>query len=57
MDEAIQQRATVVTEGGAPIGVDLKLVLRSGVLEKQKEKKRTHKEAENNEMNETANQL
>lgn len=38
VDEAIQQRATVVTEGGAPIGVDLKLVLCSGILEESKEK-------------------
>lgn len=39
VDEAIQQRAAVVTEGGAPIGVDLKLVLRSGILEESKRKK------------------
>lgn len=39
VDEAVQQRATVVTEGGAPIGVDLKLVLRSGILEESKGEK------------------
>lgn len=36
VDEAIQERAAVVTEGGAPKGVDLKLVLRSGVLGNEK---------------------
>ena len=36
MDETIQERATVVAEGGATIGVDLKLVLGSGVLQRQK---------------------
>lgn len=40
MDEAIQQRAAVVTEGGAPVAVDLKLVLCSGILQKLKKKKR-----------------
>lgn len=36
MDEAIQQRAAVVTEGGAPVAVDLKLVLCSGILQESK---------------------
>lgn len=40
VDEAIQQRATVVTKGGAPIGVDLEFMLCSGVLQEPKEKKR-----------------
>lgn len=39
VDEAIQQRAAVVTEGGAPVAVDLKLVLCSGILQKLKKKK------------------
>ena len=39
VDEAVEQGATVVTEGGAPIGVDLELVLRSGILEEYKDKK------------------
>lgn len=54
VDEAIQQRATVVTESGAPIGVDLKLVLRSGILEESKEGSDHYW---NNEMTEKANQL
>lgn len=45
VDEAIEQRATVVTEGGAPIGVDLKLVFCSGILKESKEKKRNKKTA------------
>ncbi len=40
VDEAVQQRAAVVTEGGAPIGVDLELMLRSGILEESKKTKR-----------------
>lgn len=32
MDEAVQQRTTVVTEGGAAVCVNLELVLASGVL-------------------------
>lgn len=32
VDETIQQRSTVVTEGRAGVGVDLKLVLAPGVL-------------------------
>lgn len=35
VDETVQERATVVAEGGAAIGVDLKLVLGSGVLQRQ----------------------
>lgn len=37
VDETIQERATVVAEGGAAIGVDLKLVLGSGVLQRQRD--------------------
>lgn len=37
VDEAVEQRATVVTEGGAPIGVDLELVLCSGILVDQRQ--------------------
>ena len=33
VDEAVEQRATVVAEGGAPVGVDLKLVLGPRVLQ------------------------
>lgn len=33
VDEAVEQRAAVITECGAPVGVDLKLVLASGVLD------------------------
>lgn len=33
MQEPVEQRPTMVTEGGAPIGVDLELVLASGILE------------------------
>ncbi len=36
VDEAVQQRAAVVTEGGAPIGVDLELMLCPRVLEGKK---------------------
>ena len=36
VNEAIQQRATMVAEGGAPIGVDLEFMLRSGILEEKK---------------------
>lgn len=32
VDEAIQQRATVVAEGGAGVCVDFKLVFASGIL-------------------------
>ena len=32
VDEAVQQRAAVVAEGGAAVRVDLELVLASGVL-------------------------
>lgn len=35
VDETIQQRATVVTEGGTAVCVDLKLVFAPGVLTKQ----------------------
>lgn len=38
VDEAIKERATVVTEGGAPISVDLELVLRSGILKRSEDK-------------------
>lgn len=33
VQEPVEQRPTMVTEGGAPIGVDLELVLASGILE------------------------
>lgn len=39
VDEAVQQRAAVVTEGGAPVAVDLKLVLCSGILQESEKKK------------------
>lgn len=42
MDEAVQQRTTVVTEGGTAVRVDLELVLASGVLSKK-----TNKQTEN----------
>lgn len=32
MDEPVQQRPTVIAEGGASIGVDLEFVLAPGVL-------------------------
>lgn len=35
VDETIQQRTTVVTEGGTAVCVDLKLVFAPGVLTKQ----------------------
>lgn len=37
VDETIQERATVVAESGAAIGVALKLVLGSGVLQRQRD--------------------
>lgn len=40
VDEAVQQGATVVAEGGAPVGVDLELVLCSGVLVDQRKHER-----------------
>lgn len=36
VDEAIEQRAAVVTEGWTSISVDLKLVFCSGILQKRK---------------------
>lgn len=32
VNEAVEERATVIAEGGAPIGVDLELVLSSGII-------------------------
>ncbi len=32
VDEAVQQRSTVVAEGGTAVAVDLELVLASGIL-------------------------
>lgn len=43
VDEAIQQRAAVVTEGGAPVAVDLKLVLCPGILQESKKNKKQRK--------------
>jgi len=41
VDESVQQRAAVVTEGGAGVRVDLELVLTARVLQRDtKEKKR-----------------
>lgn len=37
MNEAVEERATVIAEGGAPIGVDLELVLSSGILQRPKD--------------------
>lgn len=34
VDEAVQQRSAVVAEGGTAVGVDLELVLASGILQK-----------------------
>lgn len=34
MDETVEQRAAVIAEGGAPVGVDLELMLRSGILKR-----------------------
>lgn len=42
VDESIQQRSTVVTEGGAGVRVDLKLVFAPGVLRPRETDKRGH---------------
>lgn len=42
VDESIQQRSTVVTKGGAGIGVDLKLVFAPGVLRPRETDNRGH---------------
>lgn len=41
VDEAVQQRSAVVAEGGTAVGVDLELVLASGILQKSG-KERNH---------------
>ena len=53
MEESIQKRSAVVTERGAPIGMDLEFVLAPRVLEgdrvgdKDREKERREREREN----------
>lgn len=41
VDESVEQRTTVVTEGWAGVGVDLELVLCSWVLKRKSEEKKT----------------
>lgn len=36
VDEAIEQRAAVIAKRRAPVGVDLELMLRSGILQEPK---------------------
>ncbi len=43
VDDAVEERATVVAEGGAAVGVDLELVPRPAVLRFRKRKKRLSK--------------
>lgn len=42
MYEAIEERTTVVTEGRAGVGVDLKLMFSPRVLEREREKEILH---------------
>lgn len=42
VEETVQQRSTVVTEGRAGVGVDLKLVLAPGVLRPREPERRGH---------------
>ncbi len=43
VDDAVEERAAVVAEGGAAVGVDLELVPRPAVLRFRKRKKRLSK--------------